>query len=71
MAKPTEFQKRVIEAIINNMKFWGYSNDIHSPSHYTAIEYETFSMLEDEEQEKLDDVIKALCKLHSEISFLD
>jgi hypothetical protein len=71
MAKPTEFQKRVIEAIINDMKFWRQSNDIHSPSHYTSIEYEMFSMLGDEEQDKLNDVVEAVCKLHSIISRLE
>ena len=45
MAKPTDFQKRVIEAAVNEIRYWDGSNDIHSPSHGTSIEHDMFSNL--------------------------
>lgn len=47
MSKPTDLQKRVIDCIIGEMKFWQSSNDISSPSHYTSIEHDMFSNLDE------------------------
>jgi hypothetical protein len=47
MAKPTDFQKRVIDSIISELQNWQSSNDIHSPSHGTSIEHEMFSNLDE------------------------
>lgn len=47
MSKPTDFQKRVIECLIDEMRFWQSSNDIDSPSHYTSIEHDMFSNLDE------------------------
>ncbi len=47
MAKPTDFQKRVIDSIISEMQNWQSSNDIHSPSHGTSMEHEMFSNLDE------------------------
>jgi hypothetical protein len=75
MATPTIFQKRVIGAITDEMRYWEMSNDVHSPSHCTSIEYDMFSNLEghwSEEQEKqLDKVVKAVQHLHAAISRLE
>lgn len=47
MSKPTDFQKRVIECLIDEMRFWQSSNDIGSPSHYTSIEHDMFTNLDE------------------------
>lgn len=36
--KPTERQKKVCEAIMNQISYWQTSNDITSPTHDTDIE---------------------------------
>ena len=40
MSKPTDFQKRVIEAIKSELDYWASSNDINSPSHSTSTEHD-------------------------------
>jgi hypothetical protein len=47
MAKPTDFQKRVIAAVLQEISYWDRTNDIHSPSHATSIESEMFHNLEE------------------------
>lgn len=76
MAKPTDFQKRVIEAVVNEVRWWANSNDIHSPSHYTSIEYEMFSNLDEWDtptvmNDGLEDVVLMVEKLFTAISKLE
>lgn len=47
MARPNDLQKRVIEAVINEIKQWTVTNDINSPSHYTSLDYEMLSVLDE------------------------
>lgn len=47
MSKQTDFQQRVIEAVLNEIKYWNSSNDIHSPSHGTSIEHDMFVNLDE------------------------
>lgn len=36
--KPTKTQKIVIDAVINQLKFWRDTNDINSPTHYCDMD---------------------------------
>lgn len=47
MSKPTNFQQRVIDAVVNEIAHWHHTNDIHSPSHGTSIEHDMFSNLDE------------------------
>ncbi len=47
MSKPTDRQKAIIEAIRMEMDYWTSSNDIHSPSHGTSIEFDMFANVDD------------------------
>ena len=76
MAKPTDFQKRVIEAVAQEIEHWASTNDIHSPSHYTSIEYEMFSNLDEWDtptvmNDGLEDVALVVEKLFAAISKLE
>ena len=44
--KPTETQKTVCEALIEQLQFWKHTNDIDSPTHYTDMD-EHFTLLSD------------------------
>lgn len=35
---PTKTQKIVIDAVINQLKFWRGTNDINSPTHYCDMD---------------------------------
>lgn len=76
MAKPTDFQKRVIEAVAQEIEYWASTNDIHSPSHYTSIQYEMFSNLDEWDtptvmNDGLEDVALVVEKLFAAISKLE
>ena len=55
--KPTKTQKIVIDAVINQLKFWRDTNDINSPTHYDGMDecYKYFleDCLSEEEIEEL------------------
>jgi hypothetical protein len=71
MAKPSPLQRRVIELVQNELSYIDTSNDIHSPSHFTSIDYEMFSDLQDEVEEGvLEKVESAMRDLYLEISRL-
>jgi len=47
MSKPTDFQKRVIEAIKRELDYLATSNDIDSPSHGTSIDNDMFNHMDE------------------------
>jgi hypothetical protein len=47
MSKPTKLQRDVIEAIVSQFETLLLTNDIRSPSHSTAFEYEMFANLDE------------------------
>ena len=44
--KPTETQKTVCDAVIDQLQFWRNSNDIESPTHYCDMD-EQYALLKD------------------------
>lgn len=45
--KPTSIQIRIIDTILDIVQSWANGDDIDSPSHYTYMEEELYSNLEE------------------------
>ena len=75
MSKPTGIQLDAINLIKTELDYWATSNDIHSPSHGGSIDEQIGLFLMDFPEgdpieDKMDDVAKALGRLHSAIAEL-
>lgn len=57
--KPTMIQIKVIDAVIDQLKFWRDTNDINSPTHYCDMDERYQSALEDCLSEKEIEELKA------------
>lgn len=51
--KPTENQIKLANAIADEIRFFGSTNDLHSPSHHTLIEEAVKLMLEVESENEV------------------
>lgn len=63
--KPTEKQKKIMDIIIQNLKFWKSTNDINSPSHNSSIEDDVndaliYGVIDEDEAEMLTDMISSI-----------
>jgi hypothetical protein len=62
--KPTKTQKTVIDAIIDQLKFWRDTNDINSPTHYSDMDECYWSDLEDcLSEEEIEELKAETCNL--------
>ena len=77
MAKPTDFQKKVIEHLQYEMDYWSKSNDIHSPSHHTSIECDMLADFDEHDlgdgprAKDLDAIAEKMAELHSLVAYLE
>ena len=62
--KPTKTQKAVIDAVIDQLKFWRGTNDINSPTHYSDMYDCYWSALEDcLSEEEIEELTSETCNL--------
>ena len=69
--KPTKTQKAVIDAVIEQLKFWRSTNDINSPTHYSDI-YECYKPYLDDylSEEEIEQLRSETCNLFTFIKSL-
>lgn len=67
-SKPNENQKRFINNLVAEIQYWGKTNDIESPSHYTEIEtLVDINDIEEQSKEELEINIRSLFNLIKKI----
>lgn len=71
MSKPTERQKAIIDAMMRELEYWTTSNDIHSPSHGTSIDFEMFANMDDPNEKHLVTICHMVGDIHGVICDID
>ena len=69
MSKPTKRQIEVIDHVVDIVRGWASTNDLHSPSHYTEIDAmgQVIDSLSDDHEAVLERAVRGLLNAISRI----